>query len=87
MPASAAVGTPGSAGTRLLLRTASARSFPSLMFEMADGSAVKAIGVCPPIVELTAGVALFMGFSKIAIALGSAPDDMPTIVVPTPDLP
>jgi alkylhydroperoxidase family enzyme len=39
------------------------------------------------IVELTAGIALFMGFSKIAIALGSAPDDMPTIVVPTPDLP
>ena len=39
------------------------------------------------IVELTAGVALFMGFSKIAIALGSAPDDMPTMVVPTPDLP
>ena len=39
------------------------------------------------IVELTAGVALFMGFSKIAIALGSAPADMPTMVVPTPDLP
>ena len=39
------------------------------------------------IVELTAGIALFMGFSKIAIALGSAPADMPTIVVPTPDLP
>ena len=39
------------------------------------------------LVELTAGVALFMGFSKIAIALGSAPDDMPTMVVPTPDLP
>ena len=39
------------------------------------------------IVELTAGVALFMGFSKIAIAVGSAPADMPTMVVPTPDLP
>ena len=39
------------------------------------------------IVELTAGVALFMGFSKIAIALGSAPADMPTMVVPTPELP
>jgi len=39
------------------------------------------------IVELTAGIALFMGFSKIAIALGSAPADMPTMVVPTPDLP
>jgi len=26
-----------------------------------------------------------MGFSKIAIALGQAPEDMPTMVVPTPD--
>ncbi len=37
------------------------------------------------LVELTAGIALFMGFSKIAIALGQAPDDMPTMDVPTPD--
>jgi alkylhydroperoxidase family enzyme len=37
------------------------------------------------IVELTAGIALFMGFSKIAITLGQAPDDMPTMVIPTPD--
>jgi len=36
------------------------------------------------LVELTAGVALFLGFSKIAIALGPPPD-MPTMVVPTPD--
>ena len=35
------------------------------------------------LVELTAAVALFMGFSKIAIALGPPPD-MPTQVVPTP---
>jgi alkylhydroperoxidase family enzyme len=39
------------------------------------------------VVELTAGIALFMGFSKIAVALGTAPDDMPTMVVPTPDVP
>jgi alkylhydroperoxidase family enzyme len=39
------------------------------------------------IVELTAGIALFMGFSKIAVALGTAPETMPTMVVPTPDLP
>jgi alkylhydroperoxidase family enzyme len=39
------------------------------------------------IVELTAGIALFMGFSKIAVSLGTAPDDMPTMVVPTPELP
>jgi AhpD family alkylhydroperoxidase len=38
------------------------------------------------LVELTAGVALFMGFSKIAVALGPPPD-MPTLVVPTPDWP
>jgi hypothetical protein len=37
------------------------------------------------IVELAAGVALFLGFSKIAISLGQAPEDMPTMVVPTPD--
>ena len=36
------------------------------------------------LVELTVGVALFMGFSKIAVALGPPPD-MPTLVVPTPD--
>ena len=39
------------------------------------------------VVELTAGIALFMGFSKIAVALGAAPETMPTMVVPTPDLP
>ena len=35
-------------------------------------------------VELTAGLALFMGFSKIAVALGAFPDDFPTTVIPTP---
>jgi len=39
------------------------------------------------IVELTAGLALFMGFSKIAIVLGQEPSDMPTTIVPTPDWP
>jgi alkylhydroperoxidase family enzyme len=39
------------------------------------------------IVELTAGIALFMGFSKIAVALGTAPETMPTMIVPTPDVP
>jgi alkylhydroperoxidase family enzyme len=38
------------------------------------------------LVELTAAVALFFGFSKIAIALGPPPD-MPTQVVPTPGVP
>jgi alkylhydroperoxidase family enzyme len=35
-------------------------------------------------VELTCGLALFMGFSKIAVALGAFPDDFPTILIPTP---
>jgi AhpD family alkylhydroperoxidase len=39
------------------------------------------------IVELAAGVALFLGFSKIAVALGQAPESMPTLVVPTPERP
>lgn len=37
------------------------------------------------IVELAAGIALFTGFSKIAIALGGVPEDMPVVEVPTPE--
>lgn len=36
------------------------------------------------ILELTAGLALFMGFSKIAVVLGTAPESMPVTIVPTP---
>jgi AhpD family alkylhydroperoxidase len=36
------------------------------------------------LVELTAGLALFMGFSKIAVVLGTAPESMPVTIVPTP---
>jgi len=36
------------------------------------------------IVELAASVALFMGFSKIVVALGTAPEAMPTTILPTP---
>ena len=39
------------------------------------------------IVELTAGLALFMGFSKIALSLGGVPDHLPVMVQPTPDVP
>ncbi|HEY8216270.1 MAG TPA: carboxymuconolactone decarboxylase family protein [Acidimicrobiia bacterium] len=38
------------------------------------------------LVELTLGIGLFHGFSKIAVALGPPPE-MPTMVVPTPDWP
>lgn len=39
------------------------------------------------IVELTAGIALFMGFSKIAVSLGGLPDEIPVHEQPTPDVP
>lgn len=39
------------------------------------------------IVELTATLAISMGFSKMAVALGQEPDNMPVQVVPTPDWP
>ncbi len=41
----------------------------------------------PQIVELTAGIALFMGFSKIAVTLGGVPEDMPVMEMPTPIVP
>lgn len=37
------------------------------------------------LVELTAGLALFMGFSKIAVSLGGMPDSLPTFEMPTPE--
>src|SRR5262245_37052393 len=57
MPASAAFGTSGRAPTRFVLSTASARSLPSLMLVMAGGSAVTAMGVWPPMVDVMAGAA------------------------------
>ena len=39
------------------------------------------------LVELTAGLALFMGFSKIAVSLGGMPESLPVNVQPTPDWP
>jgi AhpD family alkylhydroperoxidase len=36
------------------------------------------------VVELTAALALFMGFSKIAVALGGLPDSIPVHEQPTP---
>jgi alkylhydroperoxidase family enzyme len=36
------------------------------------------------IVELTVGLALFLGFAKIAVALGQQPDAMPVTIIPTP---
>jgi alkylhydroperoxidase family enzyme len=38
------------------------------------------------VVELTAAVALFMGFSKIAVALGGLPDEIPVHEQPTPEV-
>ena len=39
------------------------------------------------IAELSVGVALFHGFSKMLIALGREPEEMDTTIVPTPQLP
>jgi len=39
------------------------------------------------LVELTAGLALFHGFAKIAVALGQQPEAMPVTVLATPDRP
>ena len=40
----------------------------------------------PQIVELAAANAIFMGFSKIALALGDVPDDLPLMEQATPDV-
>ena len=41
----------------------------------------------PQLVELTAALALFAGFSKIAVALGGLPDSIPVHEQPTPTCP
>ncbi len=38
----------------------------------------------PEIVELAMGVGLFLGMSKVLIALGLEPTEMPTTLIPTP---
>ena len=53
-------------------------------FRAADRRLTLAQLTAPEIVELTVAVALFMGFSKIAIVLGTAPASMPLTLVPTP---
>jgi AhpD family alkylhydroperoxidase len=55
---------------------------------LSDAQRAELLGHFTPgeVVELAAGVALFMGFSKIAVALGPPPE-MATTVVPTPDWP
>jgi alkylhydroperoxidase family enzyme len=38
------------------------------------------------LVELAAANAIFMGFSKIALALGDVPDDLPLLEQATPEV-
>ena len=38
------------------------------------------------LVELTAAISIFMGFSKIAVSLGGMPETLPLMIQPTPDL-
>ena len=40
----------------------------------------------PAVVEVALGLALFHGFSKMLIALGLEPEEMTTVVLPTPDI-
>lgn len=37
------------------------------------------------IVELTVGLATFMGFSKLAVSLGGMPESLPVSIMPTPE--
>jgi alkylhydroperoxidase family enzyme len=53
----------------------------------APGPAPAAAFAPAELVELAVTAALCHGFSKIAIALGGAPADMPVTVVPTPTVP
>jgi len=39
------------------------------------------------LVELTAAISIFMGFSKIAVSLGGMPETLPIMVEKTPDWP
>src|SRR4051794_11710042 len=96
-PASAIVGTSGSAGDRLGLVTAKPRSLPSFIWGTAGGSDVNAIGVCPPSVEAAAGPALLNGtgtrsrpsgrrkFSPMRCGGVATPGDAKLYLVP-PDL-
>jgi alkylhydroperoxidase family enzyme len=52
-----------------------------------DARAALAAAFTPEeVVELGAGIALFLGFSKIAVALGGLPDEIPVHEQPTPSL-
>src|SRR3954451_7895977 len=76
MPCSAKVGTPGMEGARSLAATPIARTWPAWIADMEDGNAVKAIGVCPPIVAWTAGAAPVNGTctrSRLNASLNSSP--------------
>lgn len=39
------------------------------------------------LVEVGVGLAMFHGFSKLLIAVGAEPDQMPTTILPTPGTP
>jgi AhpD family alkylhydroperoxidase len=53
-------------------------------FRAEDQAELARLFTAPQIVELAAGVALFMGFSKIAVSMAEIPE-LPVMVVPTPD--
>src|SRR6266699_2639308 len=84
-PASAIVGTSGSACNRVLLATASARSLPSLTCGTTGGGVVKAIGVWPATVEPIAKPALLKGIctrSRPSDRRNNSPTRCPGVPVP-----
>src|SRR5262245_11987498 len=79
------VGTSGSAGDRLLLATARARSLPSFTCGTTGGTAVEAIGVWPAIVEPIANPALLNGtctMSRPSDRRNNSPTRCPGVPVP-----
>jgi alkylhydroperoxidase family enzyme len=50
-------------------------------------SALQAYLTDAEIVELATGLAMFHGFSKMVVVLGLEPEQMDTVVLPTPDVP
>src|SRR5215831_8963698 len=79
------VGTSGSAGDRLLLATARARSLPSFTCGTTGTDEVKAIGVWPAMVAPMANPALLYGtwtMSRPSDSRNSSPTRCPGVPVP-----
>ena len=76
----------GWAGSSLSGRRKAAIALTDAVLDRAATGAPDGAAAFAPaeLVELGVTAVLCHGFSKIAIALGSAPDDMPVTIVPSP---